>query len=227
MAADPDATTVAEHVLVRRGSWVICPLLGALAVFLLRLVAAWVTALPWAPFQGVFELAASVPDPWGTVGAIVIGAVIGFGFAGLMAQERLTVTISAEQVTLTVGRSEQHTERAVIGSVFVDGKHLVLLDSSGGELVRQKSDLDKRALRRAFAEHGYPWRDKDPFAGHYSLWVEDTPELSLRINTLLAARERALRKRDGKEAALLRTELAERGILVRDVQKRQYWRATS
>ncbi len=43
----------------------------------------------------------------------------------------------------------------------------------------------------------------------------------------MSARDRALRKRDGKEAALLRTELAERGILVRDEKKRQYWRATS
>ncbi|MGP4020249.1 YqeB family protein [Saccharopolyspora sp. 5N708] len=227
MAADPDATTVAEHAFIRRGSWIFCPLLGALVVFLLRLVSTWVAALPWAPFQGVFELAASAPDPWGTVGAIAIGAIIGVGFAGLMAQERLAVTVSAQQVALAVGRSQQHVERAGIGSVFVDGKHLVLLDDSGAELVRQKSDLDKRSLRRAFTEHRYPWRDKDPFAGHYSLWVEDTPELSLRINTLLAARDRALRKRDGKEAALLRTELANRGILVRDERKRQYWRATS
>ncbi|MBB5155749.1 YqeB family protein [Saccharopolyspora phatthalungensis] len=227
MAADPATTTVAEHRLVRHGSWLICPLLGALLLWLLRLVAAWVSGLPWAPFQGVFELAASVPDPWGTVGAIAIGAIIGLGFAGLMAQERLTVSVAPERLTLTVGRSARHVERAEIGSVFVDGKHFVVLDETGGELARQPSDLDKAALRRAFADHGYPWRDKDPFAARYSLWVEDTPELSLRLNALMSARDRALRKRDGKEAALLRTELAERGILVRDEKKRQYWRATS
>lgn len=224
MADESAATTVAEHALVRRGSWLICPLLGALLVWLLRLVAAWVAGLEWAPFQGVFELAAAVPDPWGTVGAIGIGAIIGLGFAGLMAQERLTVTVAPEHVTLLVGSSRRQIERAEIGSVFVDHKHLMLLAESGAEQARQPSDLDKRSLRRAFVEHGYPWRDKDPFAGHFSLWVEDTPDLPLRVNVLMAARERALRKRDGKEAALLRTEIVKQGIVLRDENKRQYWR---
>ncbi|MGW3467869.1 YqeB family protein [Saccharopolyspora sp. NPDC000995] len=226
MAAEPAATTVTEHRLVRHGSWIVCPLLAALVVWLLRLASAWVAGLPWAPFQGVFQLAASVPDPWGMVGAIAIGAILGLGFAGLMAQERLTVTVEPEQVVLTVGRSQQHIARAEIGYVYVDGKNLLVLDESGGEHIRQPSDLDKFALRRAFTEHGYPWRDKDPFTGSYSLWVEDTPELSLRINSLMAARERALRKRAGKEAALLRTELVKHKILVRDEKKRQYWRTT-
>ncbi|MEV0700331.1 hypothetical protein AB0I53_20805 [Saccharopolyspora sp. NPDC050389] len=224
MAAEP-ATVVAEHRFIRHGSWFVCPLLGALLIWLLRIAAGWVAGLPWAPFQGVFELAASVPDPWGTVGAVVIGAIIGLGFAGLMAQERLTVTVEPERVTLAVGSSTQHIARDEIGSVFLDRKHLVVLDESGAEQARQPSDLDWMKLRRAFVEHRYPWREKDPFAGHYNLWVEDTPELSLRINALMANRDRALRKRDGKEAALLRTELAKHGILVRDEKKRQYWRA--
>jgi hypothetical protein len=168
-----------------------------------------------------------VPDPWGTVGAIGIGAIIGLGFAGLMAQERLTVTVAPEHVTLIVGSSQRQFERAEIGSVFVDHKHLVLLDESGAEQARQPSDLDKAPLRRAFVDHDYPWRDKDPFAGHFSRWVEDTPELPLRVNALMAARDRALRKRDRKEAALLRTEIAKRGIVVRDEKKHQYWRTSS
>ncbi|MEV0051778.1 hypothetical protein AB0H34_14905 [Saccharopolyspora shandongensis] len=226
MAAEPAATTVAEHRFIRHGSWLICPVLGALLIWLLRMAAGWVAGLSWAPFQGVFELAASVPDPWGTVGAVVIGLIIGLGFAGLMAQERLTVTVEPERVTLAVGSSAQHIARDEIGSVFLDRKYLVVLDGSGAEQARQPSDLDWTKLRRAFVEHGYPWREKDPFAGHYALWVEDAPELPLRINALMAARERALRKRDGKEAAVLRTELAQHGILVRDEKKRQFWRAT-
>lgn len=226
MSADPAETTVAGHRIVRQGPWIFFPLLGALCLWLLRLVSDWVAGLSWAPFQGVFELAAAVPDPWGTVGAVAVGVFIGLGFAGLTTQERLAVTVGPQRVTLTMGRSEQHVERDDIGSVFLDGTNLVLLDEAGAEQVRQPCTLDWTALRRAFTEHGYSWREKDPYAGRYTEWAEDEPELPLRTNKLLADRARALRKRDGKQAALLRRELAGQGIVVRDVRKRQYWRRT-
>ncbi|MER7083070.1 hypothetical protein SAMN02982929_03045 [Saccharopolyspora kobensis] len=225
MAAEPGPTTVAEHALLRRGTWVICPLVGALLLLLLRLASGWVAGLPWAPFQGVFELAASVADPWGTIGAVAIGAFIGFGFAGLFAKERLTVIVAPERLTLAIGDTEQHLDRDQVDAVFVDGKDFVVLDAAGAELVRRQSELDRKELRKAFTEHGYPWRDGDPH--EYRLWDDDSSELPLRINALLADRERALRKRDHKEAALLRAELAERGIVVRDSQRRQYWRSVA
>ncbi|GGI75573.1 hypothetical protein GCM10011581_10780 [Saccharopolyspora subtropica] len=220
-------TTVTEHHLVRYGSWVVCPALGAVLVLLLRLVSGWVTSLPWAPFQGVFELVAAVPDPWGLTGSLLVGAMIGFGFAGLMAQERLAVVVAPDRVELTVGRSTERIDRAGVGAVFVDGRDLVVLDGAGAEAVRKRSDLDRRELRSAFREHGYPWHDEDPHAADYQLWMADTPELSLRINTLMAARDRAVRKRDGKEATLLRAELGRHGVVVRDRDNRQYWRRTA
>ncbi|KAA5831177.1 hypothetical protein ABT337_00250 [Saccharopolyspora hirsuta] len=223
MAGESAPTTVVEHALLRRGTWIIFPLLGALVVLLLRLVSGWVAGLSWAPFQGVFELAASVPDPWGTIGAIAIGALIGFGFAGLFAQERLAVTVDAERITLAVGTSEQHLDRDDVDAVFVDGKDFVVLDGAGAELARRRSELDRKELRKAFTAHRYPWRDGDPH--EYRLWSGEDSELPLRINALMADRERALRKRDHKEAALLRAELAERGIVVRDAKQRQYWRS--
>ncbi|GAA4618997.1 YqeB family protein [Saccharopolyspora hordei] len=223
MASEPAPTTVAEHALLRRAMWIICPVAGALVGLLLRWASGWVAGLSWAPFQGVFELAASVPDPQGTVGAVAIGALIGFGFAGLFAQERLNVTVSPQRITLRVGRSEQHLDRGDVDAVFVDGRDFVVLDASGAELARRRSDLDRAALRTAFTEHGYPWHDGDPH--EYRLWDEEDSELPLRVNVLMADRERALRKRDRKEAALLRAELAEHGIVVRDAQRRQYWRS--
>lgn len=218
------ATTIRPPALVRRGSWIYCPLLGAVAGFLLRVVAAWVAGLSWAPFQGVFELAASGADPWGTLVAVALGLIIGLGFAGLFAQERLTVTVGPEQVVLATGRHAHEIPGGEIDAVFTERGHLVLLDGTGAELARRKSGLDRLALRDAFREHGYRWRDSDPYAGHYKLWTEDAPELSLRDNTLMADRDRALRRRDHKEAALLRTHLAERGIVLRDGHRKQYWR---
>lgn len=219
-------TTVHPPALVRRGSWIYCPLLGAAALFLLRLIAAWVAGLQWAPFQGVFELAASGADPWGTLVAVLAGALIGLGFAGLLAQERLTVRVDEGEAVLSSGRAAKEFPRSEIGSVFVERGHLVLLDPTGGELARRKSGLDRFALRDAFKQHGHPWRDSDPYAGRYRLWTEDVPELSLRANQLLAERDQALRNRNTKRAELLRAELTERGIVLRDGHKKQYWRAT-
>ncbi|GAA2355589.1 hypothetical protein GCM10009854_37060 [Saccharopolyspora halophila] len=219
-------TTVHPPALVRRGSWIYCPLLGAAALFLLRLVATWVSNLQWAPLQGVFELAASGADPWGMLGAVLVGAVIGLGFAGLLAQERLTVGVDDQRAVLTTGRESNEFPRAEIGSVFVERGHLVLLDPTGGELARRKSGLDRFALRDAFKAHGHPWRDGDPYAGRYRLWTADVPELSLRANKLLSDRDHALRRRDNKRAEILRDELAEQGIVLRDGHKKQYWRAT-
>ena len=224
MSAMSTATTIRPPALVRRGSWIYCPLLGAVAGFLLRLVAAWVAGLPWAPFQGVFELAASGADPWGAVVAVALGAIIGLGFAGLFAQERLTATVGPEQVVLATGRHAHEIPGGEVDAVFTERGHLVLLDGTGSELARRKSGLDRLALRDAFREHGYRWRDSDPYAGRYALWTGDTEELPLRVNALMTERDRALRRRDHKEAALLRTQLADLGIVLRDGHRKQFWR---
>ncbi|MFD0921175.1 YqeB family protein [Saccharopolyspora rosea] len=220
------ATRVVESAMVRRGMWFVDPLVGAVVVWLLRLVSTWVAGLPWAPFQGVFQLFASLGDPWGTVVALAIGAVIGLGFAGLRAQERLSVAVDGQRVELARGRAARHIERDDVAAVFREGGHLVLLDESGGELARQATDLPTVSLRKAFTAHGFPWRDGDPHAGRYREWREDDADLSPRQHALLAARARALRKHDrGKQAALLRDELLRHGVVVRDDGKRQRWRA--
>ena len=70
-------TTVQESAAVRYGIWVLCPVLGAAAVWGLKLAAGWITTLGWFPFQGVFELVTDIPEPWVTVAALAIGAVGG------------------------------------------------------------------------------------------------------------------------------------------------------
>jgi hypothetical protein len=189
-------------------------------------VAGWVASLAWAPFQGPFKLVASIPEPQATIGALVVGAVAGLVLALLAAMERLTVTVSDDQVAVARGESTREIKRASLGAVFRDGKQLVLLGRATDELAREACDLDDGQLANAFLIHGYPWVNGDPHKDEYRRWVEDTPDLPVGANALFKARAKALDKGDADDAAQLRAELAKLGIVVREEKKRQYWRRT-
>lgn len=50
------------------------------------------------------------------------------------------------------------------------------------------------------------------------------PELTLAMNALFLAREKAMENEDKEDAADLRRELSKLGITVRNDGKKQYWR---
>jgi hypothetical protein len=79
------------------------PAAGLPAGWLLTSVAGWLASLPWVPFQGPFELVASVPEPHGSIGALAIGGLAGLVLAILAALDRLTVTVADDQATFTRG----------------------------------------------------------------------------------------------------------------------------
>ena len=215
-------TVVAEPAWIRYGSWLGCPLLAAGAGWLVKEAAERVVTIPWLPVPGPVALAASIPH--GTPAAIVLGALAGLAFAFLWARERLSVTVSGEAVALKRDGTSREFAGTDVGAVFQDRKELVLLASGGNELAREESDLPHRRLREAFRAHAYAWcPEGDPHATKYQLWVPDAPELSSGADAVLKARERALRD-DEKEATVLRAELIKLGIVVRDEDKRQYWR---
>lgn len=221
-AASP--TEVTAGPWAARAPWIALPLLGAVIGLVLRVAALWLVQLRWAPFQGVFELLSAGAEPVGTLVVAACCAVVGLGFAGLRAQERLGLAVSPEELLLTRGTSSQRFARSDIGAVHPDGDELVVLDAEDGELTRQRCGLDRAEVRRALLEHDFPWCDQDPHRGAYREWTGDSAELSLRGNALLAERERAVRRRSTGEAASLRRRLAELGIVVRDEGKRQFWR---
>ncbi|MBE9374224.1 hypothetical protein IQ251_07165 [Saccharopolyspora sp. HNM0983] len=222
--AGASSTEVTAGSWATRSPWFLLPLLGAVIGLLLRIAALWLVELRWAPFQGVFELLATGAEPVGSAVVVACCAVVGLGFAGLRAQERLRVSVGPEELVLARGTGEHRFARTAVGAVYPDGTDLVVLDPDGGELTRQRCDLARARLRDALAEHGYPWRDRDPHSGEYREWTGDSPELSLRCNALLAERERALHRRSTGEAESLRRRLAELGAVVRDENKRQFWR---
>ncbi|WP_052407904.1 YqeB family protein [Allokutzneria albata] len=203
--------------------WVGGPALGAGAGWVVKPLAAWVATLPWAPMQGPFKLAEQIPE-WVLVGG---GALLGLVLAFFVALDMLVVTVSAERVVLTRGDDTTEVDGAKVSAVFLDGKRIVLLGADGGELASEKTDLKAGALRGAFTAAGYRWREEgDPHAGEYRLWVEDTPGLPPGADALLKARKRALRGGEDKDVRLLRAELGRLGVVVRDDDKRQYWRLT-
>jgi hypothetical protein len=219
-------TIVADPRWVRTLVWILFPPLGAACGWLFDLLVGWVASWPGGPFHGAFELVDKAPEPYATIGMVIVGAVAGLWLAFEAEKDWLTVTVSADQVTLARRGSAQEIARTSVSAVFRDGKRLVLLGPDTEELAREQCDLNADQLRDAFVAHGFPWRDGDPYAGDYRRWFEDTSDLSANANALLKARARALAKGERDDAAELREELAKIGIVVRDEHKRQSWRAT-
>lgn len=222
--ANSSVTRVRASSWARNGSWLLVPAAGAVLVWLIQLAGGWIATLSWFPFQGVFELADYFEQPWGTLLAVTIGAIIGLGFASLWEQERMSVAVAAREVTICQGRRARRFDRADISAVFLDGTELVLLSTADTELARERTGLDPGALRSAFRGHQYSWSADDPYAGHYQKWAADSPELSLRVNSLLAERHRALNRSRRAEQDSLRADLARHGVLVRDHDGAQHWR---
>lgn len=219
------ATVVAppagERTLIRLGF----PVAGAGVAWLLKLAAGWVAGLPWAPFQGPFELVASVPEPIATVGALVVGVVAGLVLVYLAEGDYVIARVGDDEVTLTKGGSSTTVLRASVSAVFLDGKQLVVLGRRTEELLRLGGDVKAASLAAAFEAHRYPWREEgDPHRDAYRRWVDGLPDLPAGADALFRARGRALERDDTDDADQLREELGGMGVVVRDVDKRQHWR---
>ncbi|MFG2023413.1 hypothetical protein [Streptomyces sp. NPDC048825] len=225
-AAQADQSTV-----LGESTWgvlALCVVAGAVVGELVRLLAGWLVTLRWAPFKGPAKLLDSVPEPWVTIGAVAVGALLGLFAAFVLLHESLSVRVSDRRVVLTIRDESEEFARDKIRLVFPDGKQIVLLGHHSEELAREDCGLDKRRLADAFTEHGYTWADADPHLAEFRRWVPGTPGLPEGVNALFKAREKALKKQgDAEDARELRKELAKLGVVVRDKDKRQYWRLPS
>ncbi|MFC3504694.1 hypothetical protein ACFOOK_27515 [Micromonospora krabiensis] len=220
-------TTVSGGVTELVVLWGGFPLLGAGAGALLGASAEWVADLPWAPVQGLFEALSRLPQPELTIGAAALGVLAGGLLASAGTAERLVVRVDRERVGLRRDGRQRDVPRRDVRVVHVDGRDLVLLDEDGGELVRERSDLSPDRLRAAFGNHGWPWADEDPHRAAYRLWVPGLPGLPVGADALLRARQDALTHNRRDDARELRRELGRMGVVVRDEERRQYWRLTA
>ncbi len=220
-----------SETVIRHPRWVLgvvwlgFPVLGAGAVWLLKAIAGWVAGLQWAPFQGPFKLVASIGEPQASIGALAIGAVAGLVVAAMAVGDFLQVHVSPAEVRFKRGaKPERRVAREAVMGSFHDAGHLVLLGAGGAELAREKHDLERAELGKAFETHGWPWLSADPHAGQFRRFVDDDPDLPPSANAMLKARAVAVSKNDNHDLAELRDELAKLGVVVRDEKKRQYWR---
>jgi hypothetical protein len=236
MQKEPDARAGREGrpdepTVLAESTWgvlALCVVAGAVGGELVRLLAGWLVTLRWAPFKGPAELLDSMPEPWVSIGAVTVGALLGLFAALVLLHESLSVRVSDRRVVLTIRDESEEFARDKIRLVFPDGKQLVLLGHHSEELAREDCGLDKRRLADAFTEHGYAWADADPYSAEFRRWVPGTPGLPEGANALFKAREKALKKEgDAEDARELRKELARVGVVVRDEDKRQYWRLPS
>ncbi|WP_116948666.1 YqeB family protein [Jiangella endophytica] len=210
-----------EAVLARVGF----PVLGVLVGLGVGPLADWAVDTSWIPGFGPIRFIAELPQPGGTIATVAAGLVLGVLLALTAEGEVLRVGVGSSAVTLTRDGKTRTIARGDVTAVFADGKELVLISRAGLELAREKSDLAPARLAAAFGEQGYPWRpDGDPHRDQYRRWVPDEPELPAGANAVLKARAVALEKGEQTDLAELREELGKLGVVVRDQDKRQYWR---
>lgn len=225
VAVPPGGTKVAWPLWVQALVWGGFTAVGAGAGALLLQGAGWLAGVPFGVLAAPARFVDGLEGGWVAPAVVGAGALLGFALAWIAVAEALVVTVDGAGVALTRGTTRRVVPRGEVTAVFHDSGRLVLLGRRGEELAREKHDLDRGPLAAAFRAHGYPWRDDgDPFAGQFRRWVEGVDGLPPGADPLLAARQRALEKGDATDAADLRRDLADLGVVVREDGKRQFWR---
>jgi hypothetical protein len=218
-----DETTVATPMWARVAVWTGLPAAGAGLGWVIHLLPGWIVRIPFVPMRGPFKLAARLPEPEATVGALLLGAVGGLVLAFLVDRESMTVRMSRTEVTLARPGTTRTVPRADVVVAYRDGDQLVLLGRTGRELAREPSHLTERRLAPLF---GAAWSARDPYADAYRRWVPNLPDVPAEPAALFAARQQALDRGDTDDAKELRDELARLGYVVRDERKKQHFRRT-
>jgi hypothetical protein len=114
--------------------------------------------------------------------------------------------------------------RAEVAAAFLDGKKLVVLDHESRQRVRDTVPVSAADVTRAFRAYGYPWQDADPYADRFREWVPGIPQLPSTVDTVLAARAAALKRKAHREVRSLGEAVQDLGFVVREEGNRQYWR---
>ncbi len=201
------------------------PSLGLLLGLVLPPFARWAIGLSVGlPLRPLFRLFASVDQPWEAVACAAGGLTIGLTVAYVAVRQSTTITLTDTLLRIDRDDRTQTIARVDATAVFLDGRKLVVLDRESRQLLREIHDVSPVALAAAFREHGYPWRDEDPFAELYQRWSPGTPELPAAVDAVLAAREVALKKKAHREIRDLRDAVANLGFVVRDDGSQQFWR---
>ncbi|RJO68329.1 hypothetical protein D5S18_33475 [Nocardia panacis] len=192
--------------------------IGVIVGFLVPVLGDWATNTVHI-VPGPLKVAMNLPPAWVVPVCSILGLIGGLLISDIARKESLKLDIAADHVELSQEGRERFVPRAEVAEVFREGKELVLIDRAGARLARFKADdLNAGAIEAGFREHGYPWRaEDDPYASHYTRWIDGKPDVDDEIHRLLRARRHA-RGADKKVAELgeIDAQLLERGIDARD-----------
>jgi hypothetical protein len=212
---------LADLLLLLAGLPAVLALIGGLLPVLSRWLLSLEVALPLRP---VLRFAGAVDQPWEIAinGAVwlIAGLMLGFTAMG----ESVTLTVSDTQLQVTKDSQTNVVARADAATVYADGKEFVVLDGKSRQLLRETPAAPMTAVANAFTRHRFPWRDSDPYAELFRLWSLGTGDLPDAVNSILSARQAALRNKSTQEVADLRDAVQKLGYVVRDEDNRQYWR---
>ncbi|ADB29988.1 hypothetical protein Kfla_0883 [Kribbella flavida DSM 17836] len=205
------------------------PLAGLALGYFLPRIADWAAEQRWVPMQGPLELISGWDAWWVVVVTTVAGLVAGLLLGAAALEDTLRVTVTNAGIEFFKKQHTTSVPRDQVASVFLDGKEIVVLGRDSGELARERHDELKSGAPKigaAFRAHGYPWSDAgDPYADRFRRWVEDDPDLPPAVNAVLRARQKAFAgSSSADDLRELRAEVAKLGYVVRDKDKKQYWR---
>lgn len=234
----PSSEPKPPESVVRTPVWVIaltalvCGCVGGVLGALTPAVVDWLADQGWIPFmkgplRGLSRAIDSNQGDLLSIGLVVAGVVLGLWFTYKIDQDALLTRVRDDRVTLGRDDETRDLHARIVAAAYVDHKDLVLVGHDGDELFRRAIDLSPARYREAFQRHGYTWLDSDPYASAFQPWVEGDPRLPAGANTLLAARASARAGKDNGAIATLTRQLAETGVVVKDVKTRQHWRPTA
>jgi hypothetical protein len=179
------------------------------------------TALPVRP---VFWAFGSIDRPWKLAVSGAVGLLAGLAIACTALRQAAVVTLTDDEISIATEDGDQQVPRGSVAAVFLDKKRLAVLDSGSRQLANETLEVPRRVVARAFENHGYPWQETDPYTDMYQKWSKETSELPPEVNTVLEARETALKKKATREARELRAVVEKLGFSVREDGPQQYWR---
>jgi len=143
---------VVQHLVVAAAMVGIGAALGWVAPW----VIGWGLSLPWLPFKGPLAILDQLEGNFGGWLLIVVGAVAGLVLGFLAMADTTKIEITARDITFVKGDKKQRFARSQIGTVMIDGSHLVLRDRADADLVRQKVDGSMHELTEALRSHDWP-----------------------------------------------------------------------
>ena len=116
----------------------------------------WGLSLPWLPFKGPLAILDQLEGNFGGWLLIVLGAVAGLVLGFLAVADTTKIEITARDITFVKGDKKQRFARSQIGTVVIDGSHLVLRDRADADLIRQKIDGSMAEVTEALRSHDWP-----------------------------------------------------------------------